>query len=333
MPILQNLLRGVGQAAGVAGQVVQGYGHDQANNTARVLAEAKLAEEKRRNAVLDRVSLAGIDPTNRGAIAGAEAAARVPAAVAQATQLVPVKVDEAVKTAAAVAPTQEAVHTANRKTDVANPLPTPAPHLVFPTIGGTATEPGKVVGVDPTTGKVVTEVGDAKAPTAGAGSAKMMQGIASNDATIANIDKAIAAARANPDAFGTENLRGLPMVGGFLDQRMDPNGVGPRAMVANVGSQKMHDRYGGALTVGEAERAKPFIPGTGDTADKIVSNLEEMKKVIMEENAAMKQAGAPRGHVVPHGTVSDADFARAWQAGKRTDADIAAWVAANPKRP
>ncbi|MGJ0510254.1 MAG: hypothetical protein ACR652_24680 [Methylocystis sp.] len=32
-------------------------------------------------------------------------------------------------------------------------------------------------------------------------------------------------------------------------------------------------------------------------------------------------------------SVSDADFARAWAAGKRTEADIAAWVKANPKTP
>ena len=32
------------------------------------------------------------------------------------------------------------------------------------------------------------------------------------------------------------------------------------------------------------------------------------------------------------GTVTDADFTRAWQAGARTDADIAAWLKANPAR-
>jgi hypothetical protein len=46
-----------------------------------------------------------------------------------------------------------------------------------------------------------------------------------------------------------------------------------------------------------------------------------------------RQAGTKANAGSSHGAISDADFARAWAAGKRTDADITAWIAANPKRP
>lgn len=177
--------------------------------------------------------------------------------------------------------------------------PVQAPNLGVTTIGGTATEPGKVVAYDPKTGDIVKEVGDAKAASAGAGSAKMMQAVANNKATLSNIDRAIAAVQANPKAFGTENMHGLPVVGGWLDQRTDPGGVSVRAQVANIGSQKVHDRSGGAVTVSEFPRLAPFIPSISDRHQAIIDKLMQMKSVVEAENAAMAQAGVKSSGTQP----------------------------------
>jgi hypothetical protein len=111
--------------ATVAGKGLEGYDIQERTKVAQALAQQKAAEEAQRNAVLNRVSMAGIDPSTQGAIEGARANARVPAAISQAQGLAPIKVKEAVDTAAGVAPIQQGTHLTNRKADVANPLPVP----------------------------------------------------------------------------------------------------------------------------------------------------------------------------------------------------------------
>lgn len=307
---LQGLIRGISPIAQVGSAVVSGYKQDRDDAVKRALTEAaeKRAADK---AAIDaaiaartlRTPVLG-DPAYApamGAVRGAEAAATVQPEVDRAKALMPLKVDEAAQTAAATAPVAQATHQANRQFDVEHPLPQPSPTLSFQTIGGTATEPGKVVALNPKTGEQVREIGDAKAPTAGSGSAKMMQAVASNDAMVKNIDDAIAAVRAHQNSFGLEHGRGIPLVGGFLDQRIDPQGTGPRAQVANIGSQKLHDRSGAAVTASEFPRLQPFIPSSQDDATSIITKLEQMKKVVQNENDAMRQAGAPHG-VTPSDT-------------------------------
>jgi hypothetical protein len=99
----------------------------------------------------------------------------------------------------------------------------------------------------------------------------------------------------------------LPFVGGWLDQRADPKGVGPRAEVANIGSQKLHDRSGAAVPAAEFPRLKPFIPGTDDRAEAIITKLEKMKEVMANETAAMRAAGTPSARKPPGGS-ADPEF-------------------------
>lgn len=121
---MPSILDIIGRTAGVAGQFVQGYGEDQKLNVARVLAQAKADEEAKRNAVLNRVALAGIDPDTQGLIAGAKANAENPAKLAlhrgeadidvdKASRMAPIEVKKAVDTETQTAPIK--VSTANQE--------------------------------------------------------------------------------------------------------------------------------------------------------------------------------------------------------------------------
>lgn len=178
-----------------------------------------------------------------------------------------------------------------------------------------------VTGTTPTGDRVRmqdTEGADVPDPTGSLGSAAMKTKIAENRTTASNVDKAIAAATAYPDAFGL--ARGLPVIGDRLDARVDPQGTAARSLVANIGSLKVHERSGAAVSVHEFPRLAPFIPNIYDPIDKILTNLRQMKAEIAKMNMELESvSGAPseKSKRSPdHSTLSDAEFAAAWKAGK-----------------
>lgn len=94
---------------------------------------------------------------------------------------------------------------------------------------------------------------------------------------IASIDDAIEKVN-DPkakDAFGLANL----MPGAeTIRQYSNPEGVDARAAVANIGSLKLHDRSGAAVTAAEFPRLRPFIPNQFDKPETIVKKLTGMKE-------------------------------------------------------
>lgn len=92
-------------------------------------------------------------------------------------------------------------------------------------------------------------------------------GMASIDDAMAELDKPAA-----KNALGPVNV--LP---GAIRQFTDPEGVAARAAIANIGSMKLHDRSGAAVTVGELPRLVPFIPNVTDTAKTAKVKLGKMK--------------------------------------------------------
>jgi hypothetical protein len=123
--------------------------------------------------------------------------------------------------------------------------------------------------------------------------------IAENRVSLQKIKKAIANVEANPQSLGAQNYLGDP-----LNQRIDPKGVDVRADIADIGSQKIHDRSGAAVTLSEAPRLMPFIPLTTDTPDTARKKLKRLEKeyesVIQSLNsgASIQQAtgaSAPSG--------------------------------------
>lgn len=152
------------------------------------------------------------------------------------------------------------------------------------------------------------------------------------------IDDALAELDAHPDAVGL--TRGLPLLGDRLDQRMDPAGVAARAQIANIGSLKLHDRSGAAISVHEFPRLAPFIPAVSDTPETIRTKLRKLRDAIQVEQEALLGGSSPTpGHAPGNPAldvaqpISDADFSRAYAAGARTDEDVRKYLAAHPKKP
>jgi hypothetical protein len=111
--------------------------------------------------------------------------------------------------------------------------------------------------------------------------ASIQQALATNAVTLTKIDRALDLVDQNPDAFGWKNI-----AGDTIRQRTNPEGVDARAMVADIGSQKIHDRSGAAVTVSEAPRLTPFVPNVTDnpnTIKKKLANFQREYAQMMDE--------------------------------------------------
>lgn len=97
----------------------------------------------------------------------------------------------------------------------------------------------------------------------------IVEKMAQNNVTISKIDRAIELARTRPESFGLSNY-----MGDTVRQRTDPEGVTARALVADIAGQKIHDRSGAAVTIGEMERLKPYIPNVTDDPATVAKKLE-----------------------------------------------------------
>lgn len=109
--------------------------------------------------------------------------------------------------------------------------------------------------------------------------ASMVEKFAQNRVTLAKIDKAMDVVDRYPDAFGLANK-----LGDTIRQRTDPKGIEGRALIADIAGQKIHDRSGAAVTVGEAERLKPYVPNVTDTPETVKQKLA----LFRQEYAAMQ---------------------------------------------
>lgn len=117
-----------------------------------------------------------------------------------------------------------------------------------------------------------------------------------NDAIIGNaqslysLDKAIALLQGKTvgSAAGDKAATGWK---GYLPQailnRVDPSGVDTRAEVADIGSLKIHDRSGAAVTISESPRLMPFIPSSTDPADVAVRKLTRLKEEAQRNQQAL----------------------------------------------
>ena len=124
-------------------------------------------------------------------------------------------------------------------------------------------------------GQVVKGKGAALKDIPAAVNAKIMEGKQS----LSNIDAAIAAVKANPGAFGIVNA--VPFV--ERARQGDAGGVDARAQVANIGSLKLHDRSGAAVSASEFPRLAPFIPSSSDSPAAIITKLQKMKTIAEQE--------------------------------------------------
>jgi hypothetical protein len=69
---------------------------------------------------------------------------------------------------------------------------------------------------------------------------------------------------------------------------MDPKGVDARAEVADIGSLKIHDRSGAAVTISESPRLMPFIPQATDDAVTVQKKLARLRTELHNESQALQ---------------------------------------------
>lgn len=121
--------------------------------------------------------------------------------------------------------------------------------------------------------------------------AKQQQAVLDNRANMGTIDAAYARVEAMPDAFGLKNI--LP---DELMQRLPgkgySDGVAARAAVQNIGSLKIHDRSGAAVTAAEFPRLKQFVPLTTDTPEVVKEKLSPIPRGV-RSRARGNRAGLP----------------------------------------
>lgn len=101
--------------------------------------------------------------------------------------------------------------------------------------------------------------------------------------TLGQINAAIAALEANPDAVGWKGYTPDPLL-----NRNDPEGTTARAKIANIGSLKLHERSGAAVTASETPRLKPFIPAITDDYETALKKLKDMRDIQLAEEEVLK---------------------------------------------
>lgn len=105
----------------------------------------------------------------------------------------------------------------------------------------------------------------------------VLQQMAQNEVSLAQVRRGMQLVKDNPDAFGVKNFAPDAII-----QRLDPGGVEARAIVGNIAGQKIHDRSGAAVTVGEMARLKPYIPNVNDDPDAIQEKLRLFEREYMQ---------------------------------------------------
>lgn len=103
--------------------------------------------------------------------------------------------------------------------------------------------------------------------------ATVASGYIENQVSLSKIDEAIAGVQRYPNALGLKNL-----MGDSVRQRTDPEGVAIRAIIADIGSMKIHDRSGAAVSAAEYPRLKPFVPSANDEPAAAVEKLRLFKR-------------------------------------------------------
>jgi len=113
-----------------------------------------------------------------------------------------------------------------------------------------------------------------------------------NMAAVRKIEDAESAYASYANASGGGSPSGIVkgLTPDIMLQRVDPEGVNARALAADIGSLKIHDRSGAAVTAAEFPRLRPFIPGQYDDDATILKKLANFKReylAVLQDQATM----------------------------------------------
>jgi hypothetical protein len=85
----------------------------------------------------------------------------------------------------------------------------------------------------------------------------------------------------------------------WVGQKTDPEGVPMRARVADIGSLKIHDRSGAAVTASESPRLRPFIPTAYDGPQAIADKLKNFRKEYTMMQEEIENYADNQGYINP----------------------------------
>ena len=154
---------------------------------------------------------------------------------------------------------------------------------------------GGYVGFNKNTGKMEKVVSDVAPPTKPLKDIPQstLNGMMENNRSLVKIDQALNAIQGKQDALPQDVKADKAATGfkGYLPNailsRVDPQGVDARALIADIGSLKIHDRSGAAVTASESPRLMPFIPLATDDPATVVKKLNNFKREysLMQQEA------------------------------------------------
>lgn len=108
----------------------------------------------------------------------------------------------------------------------------------------------------------------------------VLKGVTENIFSITQIDQAL-------QELEKYNGSGVGLVVGNLPSAItdtfNSRGVRLRAMIADIGSMKIHDRSGAAVTAAEFPRLRPFIPSPTDSPETIRTKLRQFRDQYINE--------------------------------------------------
>jgi hypothetical protein len=116
------------------------------------------------------------------------------------------------------------------------------------------------------------------------------RGMMENVNAIRKVDETLAAITKTPDATGWGPGVVNAIAPNAVTNSVFPEGTRARALIAEIGAMKIHDRAGASQTAGEMENLKPYIPKMTDSAAEIRTKLEAFRNEYM--NMLNDTAGA-----------------------------------------
>lgn len=105
-----------------------------------------------------------------------------------------------------------------------------------------------------------------------------------NDQSLNTLNSTIDLLEKNPDATGFKGY--LPNA---ILNRVDPEGTTARAGVADIGSLKIHDRSGAAVSASESPRLMPFIPLATDDNATVLKKLKRFRDEVAREQSGLAE--------------------------------------------
>lgn len=127
----------------------------------------------------------------------------------------------------------------------------------------------------------------------------VLSGMMENNRSLNKVNQAIAAIEGRQEALpegmqadaAATGLKGyLP---NFALNRIDQQGTDTRALIADIGSLKIHDRSGAAVSASESPRLMPFIPLATDDAATVSKKLKNFQREYALMQQEMQQYYGP----------------------------------------